>query len=183
MKHFLVCIGLMVCSLIHAQDYRAFVLEGKTWECRYNNGRDNAYNVTYYFSGDTIVDNRTCKKMYSYNYYNDATLRYVAALYEQDRRVYACPVNSNDFNLLYDFGMQLNDEITEKSESPNVEDKVHKVISVGTIIIRDRSYKCISLALFHGEQMIALTPWIERVGGGYLPLLPYGWNSWGNLYI
>lgn len=56
------------------------------------------------FDGDTIIDNVLYKKLYSYKCEDDKT--YMAALRENEKRVYVVDDNTIDELLIYDFNLQ-----------------------------------------------------------------------------
>ena len=103
---------------VQAQEsnYRPFIEEGKVWECVQH---QTFYNMsasyrTYYFEGDTVIADRLCKKVMlrsSSTRDSIVTIECVAALYEENRRVWKFTPNSTTPSLLYDFSVQTGDSM------------------------------------------------------------------------
>ena len=89
--------------------YRPFIEEGKVWKVGSPDLLGEIYCLdTYYFEGDTIVGNKTCKKMMCHtewkeSYGHEPWTGYVGALYEESKRTYIAHPGSQQFVLLYDF--------------------------------------------------------------------------------
>ena len=100
--------------------YRPFIEEGKVWKVGWFPGLINVSARTeyYYFEGDTIISNRTCKKMMrqqrSRPEWGDPNphISYVGALYEEDQQVYCAFPKSDKLVLLYDFASAIGDTIS-----------------------------------------------------------------------
>ena len=100
--------------------YRPFIEEGKVWKVGWFPGLINVSARTeyYYFEGDTIISNRTCKKMMrqqrSRPEWGDPNPRisYVGALYEEGQQVYCAFPKSDKLVLLYDFASTIGDTIS-----------------------------------------------------------------------
>jgi hypothetical protein len=92
-----------------ATTYRPFIEEGKVWKVGSPDLLGEIYCLdTYYFEGDTIVGNKTCKKMICHtewkeSYGHEPWTGYVGALYEESKRTYIAHPGSQQFVLLYDF--------------------------------------------------------------------------------
>lgn len=92
-----------------ATTYRPFIEEGKVWKVGSPDLLGEIYCLdTYYFEGDTIVGNKTCKKMMCHtewkeSYGHEPWTGYVGALYEESKRTYIAHPGSQQFVLLYDF--------------------------------------------------------------------------------
>jgi len=129
MKRTLLLITCMLVSLTMTPQvaYRPFVEDGKIWKV---GGKDSGnpvkYVAYYYFDGDTIINNKTFKRMMCQRYVNpeypDYTivmhyplLRYVGAWYEEDQKVYFA--TNNQVKLLYDFSLNANDTIVISGNS------------------------------------------------------------------
>ena len=113
--------------------YRPFIEEGKVWKVGWFPGGGNtAMRLEYYyFEGDTVIDNRTCKRMMCLHKNNEASLQegeakewteYVGALFEEDRQVFHAPKDDATLHLLYDFKAAVGDSIqiynTERGTIP-----------------------------------------------------------------
>ena len=108
---------------ISTDDYRPFVEDGKVWKTGWFEAPKNLMNegeqytanaVEYlYFDGDTIVGQHLCKKLMlsvKTNSYEDT--HYIAAVYEEEQRVWCETVYTKDFFLLYDFGLSAGDTVS-----------------------------------------------------------------------
>ena len=95
--------------------YRPFVEDGKVWKVGYaNSGKPVQVVDYYYFDGDTIVAERTCKQMMCLRYVNpdysdydhisqSPILSYVGAWLEVDKQVYIYDETTKWFARWYDF--------------------------------------------------------------------------------
>ncbi|MBR4644897.1 MAG: leucine-rich repeat domain-containing protein, partial [Bacteroidaceae bacterium] len=95
-------------------DYRPLVEEGKHWT--YDNYlpiRPDEYNhyYSYDLKGDTLIAGKNCLKMYSDNRYNDGAVRYEAALYEENKKVFCFFPEKEEAVLLYDFDCEMGDTL------------------------------------------------------------------------
>jgi len=100
--------------------YRPFIEEDKVWKVGHvmSENESKAQIVSYlYFDGDTIVNGHTAKRMLrdrvaakeweSLNVEGE----YVGAWYEKDKKVYCMNVENNDFELAYDFSLNVGETI------------------------------------------------------------------------
>ena len=104
-------------------DYRPFVEDGKVWKVGAITSGNPAQWVEYfYFSGDTIINEKTCKQMMrqrfvhpdfavSNSFSQDDSLSYVGAWYEEDKKVYEYDTESTQFKLMYDFSADVNNNV------------------------------------------------------------------------
>ena len=95
--------------------YRPFIEEGKVWRSASTLGITWTINrwSDYYFEGDTIIDGKTCKKMWCRNKNkNGEWTTYEGAWYEEGKQVYYAPNRSEaPLQLIYDFGAQVGDSL------------------------------------------------------------------------
>lgn len=144
--------------------YRPFAEEGKVWKVGSTLIRDNLVKMVeyYYFDGDTIINNKTFKRMMCQRYVNpeypDYTivmhyplLRYVGAWYEEDQKVYFA--TNNQVKLLYDFSANANDTIEISNNSYVVGAK-----QTGGV----KGFKGVYRDILMGNYN---TTWLEGVGG------------------
>lgn len=154
-------------------DYRPFVEDGKSWTCSTNSeGAD-----IYYFrlQRDTVIDNKTCKKLYSQNRLNDGKTYYEGALYEEGYRVYRYAPSSNTAVLLYDFSLEAGEHsapIVEWMQGTDRQVKTYIEMAAHACELRDGKL-CRMVVFFmvddYGErQSVQPRPgvWIEGVGPG-----------------
>jgi hypothetical protein len=105
-------------------DYRPLVEEGKVWKVgTIPTALDSPVQVVdyYYFDGDTIIGEKTCKQMMcqryvSPNYSNEywtprPSLTKVGAWYEEDKKVYSFDERQQTMTLKYDFSLEANDTL------------------------------------------------------------------------
>ena len=103
---------LLLCAALAGraqQIYDTFLVEGKMWtcECRIEASSGfKTYNAVYTLSGDTVIDGRTCKKLFVQD--ANGSMTYNAALYQEGKKVYMITshnVTSPTTYQLYDFGI------------------------------------------------------------------------------
>lgn len=100
------------------KEYRPFIEEGKVWKVGYFPQGKNEQLQYFYFDGDTIVGEKTCKRMMcrfeaNKEFYNGlrSYTAYVGAFYEEDKQVYRAAPHQNWFDRLYDFGAEVDETI------------------------------------------------------------------------
>ena len=109
--------------------YRPFIEEGKVWQVGDHSGNPVQRVEYYYFEGDTIIDGKTCKQMMCQRYVAPdhpdyaiisqlPSLSYVGAWYEEDKKVYFCDAEDNQFKLMYDFSINANDTLWVNNNYP-----------------------------------------------------------------
>ena len=144
--------------------FRPFIEEGKVWKVGSTLIRDNLVKMVeyYYFDGDTVINNKTCKRMMCQRYVNPEypdyaivmhypMLRYVGAWYEEDQKVYFA--TNNQVKLLYDFSANANDTIEISNNSYVVGAK-----QTGGV----KGFKGVYRDILMGNYN---TTWLEGVGG------------------
>ena len=110
-------------------EYRPFIEEGKVWQVGDHSGNPVQRVEYYYFEGDTIIDGKTCKQMMCQRYVAPdhpdyaiisqlPSLSYVGAWYEEDKKVYFCDAEDNQFKLMYDFSINANDTLWVNNNYP-----------------------------------------------------------------
>jgi hypothetical protein len=104
-------------------EYRPLVEEGKVWKVgSCDSGNPVQLVEYYYFDGDTIIGGKTCKQMMCQRYISPdypeyylysqlRSLSYVGAWYEENKKVYFCNAEDNQFKLMYDFSINANDTL------------------------------------------------------------------------
>ena len=116
MKQFLIfsLTALIACNLFAQQNYEPLLVEGKEWRVhsRGSIGLMTDLNEYYKIDGDTLVGDRTYKKVYCHEegtidgkpVSSKVALSYL--MYEDGRKVYYMVAGKdNDPKLLYDFGL------------------------------------------------------------------------------
>jgi len=118
-------------------DYHPLVEEGKHWTYdNYLPVRPAEYNhyYSYDLKGDTLIAGKNCIKMYSDNRYNDDAVRYEAALYEENKKVFCFFPEKEEAVLLYDFDCNVGDTLNVYAWQMVVKDI--KAVMPGDVLIR-----------------------------------------------
>ena len=140
--------------------YRPLVEEGKHWTYdNYLPVRPDEYNHDYSYDlkGDTLIAGKNCLKMYSDNRYNDGVVRYEAALYEENRKVFCFFPEKEEAVLLYDFDCEVGDTLNVYETQMVVTDI--QTVMPGDVVIREYTL----LSIWNNEEFYDVF-WIEGVG-------------------
>ena len=159
--------------------YRPLVEEGKHWTySNYLPVRPDEYNHDYSYDlkGDTLIAGKNCLKMYSDNRYNDDVVRYEAALYEENRKVFCFFPEKEEAVLLYDFDCEVGDTLNVYEAQMVVTD-IQPAIT-GDVLIR----KYTLLSNWNNEEFYEVV-WIEGVGAtkDFFAMVPFDGN-YNSLY-
>ena len=152
--------------------YRPFVEEGKVWKVGHG-GSGNPVQVVeyYYFDGDTIINEKTCKQMMRQRYVSpdhpdytvlsqSPSVSYVGAWYEEGQKVYYYNARNKQFRLWYDFSANANDTLLIDSQPYVIGPKQTGGLKGFKGVYRDVTQ------IIGGEgQGIYNTTWLEGVGG------------------
>ena len=117
--------------------YRPLVEEGKHWTYdNYLPVRPDEYNHDYSYDlkGDTLIAGKNCLKMYSDNRYNDGIVKYEAALYEENKKVFCFFPEKEEAVLLYDFDCEVGDTLNVYETQMIVTDI--QTVMPGDVLIR-----------------------------------------------
>lgn len=155
--------------------YRPLVEEGKHWTYdSFMPMRPSEYNHYYYYDlkGDTLIAGKNCLKMYSDNRANDSIVRYEAALYEENKKVFCFFPEKEEAVLLYDFGCEVGDTLYVYEEQMVVTD-IRPVIP-GDVLIRKYTLQSISDEPENYGEVF----WIEGVGAAmdFFGMVPVSGN-------
>ena len=169
--------------------YRSFIEEDKVWKVGWCIGKRALRLASYYFDGDTIINNQACRKMMCLHQYKegweesgkpDVWTEYVGALYEAEKRVLCAFPKKNSFEILYDFRGETFDTVSVFEKEIPAEFSRCWIIEKGysnSELFRGNYYKVIPYYLdesFHEE---IPSFWREGVGFTRSPLvnlsLPY----------
>ena len=105
----------------NGREYAPLIAEQKTWKVGWypiSQSQTPQMITTYYFEGDTIIGGQTAKRMLcdkvtsNNGEWLETKKEYVGAWYEQDRKVYCAFPDEDLFRLLYDFTLNVNEQIT-----------------------------------------------------------------------
>lgn len=144
----------------YQMDYHPLVEEGKHWTYdNYLPVRPAEYNhyYSYDLKGDTLIAGKNCLKMYSDNRYNDGAVRYEAALYEENKKVFCFFPEKEEAVLLYDFDCEVGDTLNVYETQMVVTDI--QTVMPGDVVIR----KYTLLSIWNNEEFYDVF-WIEGVG-------------------
>ncbi|MBO4599196.1 MAG: T9SS type A sorting domain-containing protein, partial [Bacteroidales bacterium] len=153
--------------------YRPFIEEGKVWKVGwFPGGINTAMQLdSYFFYGDTVIDNRTCKQMWCRHQYSKEwpsfanarpSTEYVGALYEEGRRVYCTFPGKEQSELLYDFASAVGDTLDIHDESCIVGDKG----TLQTETFKGNYTGVVPLTSIYSEES-PLIVWYEGLGLSY----------------
>lgn len=191
MRTFIYIICLMVgCQVaVKAQEYDdpffPMLQDGKKWVTI-----DRTHTYTHYIEGDTIIGDQTWKKVYA-NYYDQPEFSYYAAIREEGDKVYGIATGNEEQRLLYDFGLNVGDELMWKEEFlpdgmakfyylvnredyHSVDVAAHRVTveEIDTIHVHGYELRRLILMSNYGLKTLSTTPifkypyfvWIEGIG-------------------
>jgi hypothetical protein len=158
--------------------YKPFVEEGKVWKMKSGNN-----DLQYFIKGDTVIGDKECKKLYSFNAGNTNAVDYKLALYETDRKVYFIPKNKEESYVLYDFTVPVN-ETTFVNEPLHPHDwppLIMKNYERRSVNLMGTERTCVLMRRIHEDMDILLSGWwIEGVGGEQGPLNAWLFRAHGN---
>ena len=173
-------------STVAAQQKKDFQLleDGKEWIIWHYNGSDaqgleksQEYSFSYIISGDTLIGDTRCMKLYSLNEQNTGNTTYKMALHESDGKVYFIPEGAEQCYLLYDFSPAIGSTVT-------VSDVLHpgewyhtlRIVEERVLLIAGQEKRAIQVSIDNGAEDFRNESgwWIEGVGSE-LGLL----NTWG----
>ena len=114
----------------NGREYAPLIAEQKTWKVGWypiSQSQTPQMITTYYFEGDTIIGGQTAKRMLCDKVssidgeWRETKKEYVGAWYEQDRKVYCAFPDEDLFHKLYDFTLNVNEQITIYNQQANAE--------------------------------------------------------------
>ena len=129
-----IALGLFPFSL-SAQAYLQLIEPNKTWSCY---GDYFFLNVKYQVSGDTLLSNRSYKKVWAhgsdvpYNFNQDSA-QYKSAIYEENGKVWVVENNFIAEHILYDFNKNIGDTIRFYRPTGNINQGVLPNYALGKV--------------------------------------------------
>lgn len=159
---YLFIIALMPVLTFAQGAYEPFLKEGKTWKYNHDNPfTGNSYMYSVVVRGDTVINDLTYKKIYDVS--SDA---YQYALREDGQIVYGKFQNSDTPKLLYDFGKNAGETVSEVTD--NDWKTVVKVVSVDQVKYGDRLLRRMKVVEDYLENDEVYdsnySTWIEGIG-------------------
>ncbi len=170
MKHYVFLTILLVSfNTIYSHEYDSLVVENKLWSeivyiFNFSGDVDGILTTYYKFEGDTNIDGKTYKILYSC--YADSLMKYwniESFLREDSMKVYEYDRSEEVEVLLYDFSLLPGDTICSGSPVGSV-CYFPYVESIDTILINGRLRK----RIFFWEET-----WIEGIGSIFRPFEPF----------
>ena len=171
----------LVPVLTYGQGYEPFLKEGKTWQYRYQNMSGKQYMQSLVVRGDTTINDLDYKKIYDV-----ASDAYQFALREDGKKVYCKFQNMNAPKLLYDFGKNEGEVVSEEAGPLGENERlVVRVVSVDTVKSGERLLRRMGLVeeLWVDNEFFgpgSKETWIEGLGSSCYLTTPI--REPGNFY-
>ena len=111
-----------IVELSAKDNYRPFIEDGKVWKVGTISANPVQIVDYYFFVGDTIIEEKTCKLMMCQRYVSpdypdydillqEPSLRKVGAWYEEDKKVYFYDDDRQSMRMMYDFSIGDNESL------------------------------------------------------------------------
>ena len=177
MKSLLIVFFALLPSFIFGQEiYKPFLEEGKVWTYHYyNEFTGHEFYESLAVSGDTIVDNKSYKRI---TYVETGNYRY--GMREDGQKVFATYPHYTGEVLLYDFGLNEGDAFQlyddDNGSNPNA---WATVVSVDTVVVGNRAFRVLDVR--PKDMMDWPNWWVEGIGG--MNHLTSNYLSTGNCYV
>lgn len=156
--------GLLLIISISGQNYYPLVQENNEWNTLqvvypgYGNPWDTIYwAMTYKFTGDTIISEKTYKKVYLSEEEIPTNWEYEGGIREDEEKVWYFPKYGNGETIIYDFSLEVGDTITYRPQ-PFVVDSINYVEING----ENRKHLYLSYLDLPFNEL-----WIEGIGSNY----------------
>lgn len=146
--------------------YDPLLKEGKHWNYRihnHNTGLDIFYSLEV--AGDSLFKGVPCKRIL---YVQGSDSRLYSLMYENDRCLYNW--NGDSWDKLYDFNLEVGDEISHQGTE-------YYVCAIDSIDISGYKRLRLHFGLKDNEFHMGTMTWIEGIGSGNGLLLPLAYNS------
>ena len=137
--------------------------DGKEWwyHDEYSRFVDLPMEFRLFVDGDTIVGNKTWKKLY-HDHTPQAAPTFLTALREENGRVYEL-TSAGSSRLMYDFTLQVGERYT----SVGGNDSYMEVITTDTVLSAGHAYRRLILQQHVNGADTDLTCWVEGIGSGF----------------
>lgn len=172
-----------------AYDYIPLVKEGAVWryDMRYQTG-DTQSNITFWFEGDTIIEQEKYKSLYlqvifTYPEYR-VTRGFHSAWQEQGKKVYVWNGYLNRKELYYDFSLKKDDAMPNIYDEP--EDAIGTVTDEDTIEVNGIKRRRLVVNYEYeerGRQQVAKAYWVEGIGSSHALSSPVAFAPGGYDYF
>jgi hypothetical protein len=145
---------------IGVEEYHPLVSEGKEWWYKDDMAvwYDRSEDFRLFVRGDTLIDGRTWKKVYSDNTIGSTPV-YAKAVREENGRIYERQQNREEC-LLFDFKMGVGDRYVPTESN----DRFMEVIAVDTMLSAGIPHRRLILQQYVNGVATDLTCWVEGVG-------------------
>lgn len=178
MKHllfFIIAALFGLAATAQNADYHPFSEEGKVWttDADWHTVGGNFQHDVRRMQGDTIIAGTACKKMYNQTPSGQA---YAGAFYDDGPRVMFFPVGSGEARLVYDFSLQVGDDVEVHPIGGSEDHCAMQVKEVGSCTYAGRTFRTLTLegriADYYGEgdDCEYGATWIEGVGTPESPM-------------
>ena len=170
MRKLLFTIGLLLSTFAVAQthSHEPLLQDGKVWNYKLHYVKDYAEFLTceskYWIDGDTVIDGRTCYKVFSADQYEDGVESKVRYMYEEDGKVYG--LAGQETMLYYDFGLSGGDCFADPFFCP----EQNMVERCDTVFVKGHARK----RIFFNWGPESAWCWVEGIGGRAAVDQPFG---------
>ena len=157
-------------------EYVPLVKAGKVW--KYGPSGNRVINIQEFFSGDTIINGKSYMKLYR-QYMGSGKMDYLAALREQDRKVYCVLSSKTEEWLAYDFNLTVGEEFRTSEILPwNGRTAKAVLTSISSYELDNDSCRMLNFDVYQSEpyNYPNSTSWIEGVGALNCPV--YEWMTY-----
>lgn len=154
---FVLCFSV---SGLMAQGYLPIFENGKVWDYEWvpYNTAISPFPGTYYVNGDTLINNKTCFKLFAKE--DDGYTRFVGVFYETEGKVFTVREEDSAELLIYDFTVKKGDVVNVY----NYEERTFSDVlirDVQTLNLQGRNVKCV---YYECSGFYTQGWWLEGVG-------------------
>ena len=163
--------------------YQPILVDGKVWHHSYKNPRFPENNYTFSFSVkcDTVIGGLKHYRLYGHNVDNDRTDKYLATLFEVDKRVFYWSLYLGRYgeSLLYDFNLSAGERFQNFYA-----DNYACNAPVDVVEAKGVRRRCIGMELREGSvETGCIGYWVEGIGSNALFYESYRWRPSGYIQL
>ena len=132
-----------------------------------------AFPHEYFIKGDTVINNKSYKKLIT----NELTRNYLAALRQENNRVYAVFEQTTQEYVLFDFGLKVGDIVKDPFEAGMM-----RVEQVDTVLVDGKECRRLYMwAYYDNEETVngLVDIWVEGIGCMSGPAFTFQWTAIG----
>ncbi|MBO4802422.1 MAG: hypothetical protein J5545_11270 [Bacteroidaceae bacterium] len=152
---------------LQTKDYHPFVQDNKVWKvCNKRDNAERSVVENYYFDGETVVGNQTCKRwMCDRMDIHSKQTSFIGLVYEKDKQVWFAEPGSATFHLIYDFAVTTGDTIAIFDNSEEKRGDWIATIARRTLFVNNgRLQNAIYLDWKDKGKKMLNNYWVEGVG-------------------